>query len=138
LYCYKHWTVVDISTSSKGKASVSTNGVEAYSKEQLAEEIRRFTTANAQLVNDKLGIEAINAKLEADKNRLINEKNILVAKREELQTEFAAVKTILTTTSTIANTSRDKLKAKRLPLFDGAKKNLQLFFTRIRYYQRFY
>ena len=69
---------------SKGKGPASTNGVEAYSKEQLAEEIRRLTTANAQLVNDKLGTEATNAKLEADRNRLINEKNILVAKREEL------------------------------------------------------
>jgi hypothetical protein len=51
---------------SKGKGPVSTSGVEAYSKEQLAEEIRRFTTANAQLANHKLKTEATNAKLETD------------------------------------------------------------------------
>jgi hypothetical protein len=126
------------SSGIKDKGSVSTSGVEAYSKEQLAEEIRRLTIANVQLVNDKLRTEATNAKLEADKNRLINEKNIFVAKREELRTELAAIRAILVATPTIANTGRDKLKAKRPPPFDGAKENLQLFLIRTRYYQRFY
>ena len=117
---------------------MSTNSIETYSKEQLAEEIRRLTTANVQLVNNKLGTEATNAKLEADRNRLISEKNIFVAKREELQTEFATTKAILAAIPTIANTNRNRLKAKRPPPFDGTKKNLQLFFIRIQYYQGFY
>ncbi len=33
---------------------------------------------------------------------------------------------------------RNKLKAKKLPFFNNLKKNLQKFFTGIRYYQRFY
>ena len=104
----------------------------------MAEEIRRLTTVNAQLANDKLRIEATNAKLEADRNRLINEKNILVAKREELRTELEATKAMPAVAPITTNTGRDKLKAKRPPLFDGAKENLQLFFTGMRYYQEFY
>ena len=92
---------------SKGKRPTSTNGVEAYSKEQLAEEIRRLTTTNAQLVNDKLGIEVTNAKLEADKNRLINKKNIFIAKRKKLRTELAATRTIPIITPAITNSDRD-------------------------------
>ena len=116
------------SSGAKGKGPVSTSGVEAYSKEQLAEEIRRLTSANAQLANDKLEVEATNAKLEADRNRLVSEKNIFVTKREELRAELAATRAIPTTT---ANTGRDKLKAKRPPPFDGAKENFQPFFIRI-------
>ena len=104
----------------------------------MAEEIRRLTKANAQLVNDKLGTEATNAKLEADRNRLISEKNILVAKREELRTELEATRAMLAATPAIANTGRDKFKAKRLLPFDGVKENFQPFFTKTRYYQRFY
>ncbi len=63
--------------------------MEAYSKEALGEEIRRLTAANVQLVNDKLNIKVAKTKLEADKAKLINEKNIFVAKREELQAELA-------------------------------------------------
>jgi hypothetical protein len=123
---------------SKGKGPVSTSGVEAYSKEQLAEEICRFTMANVQLVSDKLGIEATNAKLEADRNRLISEKNILVAKREELRTELEAIRAMLAVALATTNTGRDKLKAKRPLPFDRAKENLQLFFMGTRYYQGFY
>jgi hypothetical protein len=123
---------------SKGKGPVSISGVEAYSKEQLAEEIRRLTMANVQLANDKLRTEATNVKLEADRNRLINEKNILVAKREELRTELEATRAMPTVTLAIADTARDKLKAKRPLPFDGTKENLQPFFTGIRYYQGFY
>ncbi len=77
-----------ISILGKGKAPASSSDMEAYSKEILGEEIRRFIAANAQLVNDKLGIEAVKTKLEADKVRLISEKNIFVAKREELRVEL--------------------------------------------------
>jgi len=47
----------DISILSKGKASVSTSGIEAYSKETLNDEIRRLIIANIQLVVDKMEIE---------------------------------------------------------------------------------
>ena len=124
--------------STKGKRSVSTSDVEAYSKEQLAEEIYRLIAANAQLVNDKLRTKATNVKLEADKNKLINKKNILVAKREELQTELEATRAIPTVAPAVTNIGRDKLKAKRLLPFDGAKENLQPFLIRARYYQGFY
>jgi hypothetical protein len=119
---------------SKGKITVSTSGVEVYSKEQLAEEICRFTTTNVQLVNDKLGTEATNAKLEADKSRLISKKNIFVAKREELRTELVAIRAMPAISSNIANTGRDRFKAKRPLSFDGVKENLQPFFTGTRYY----
>lgn len=122
-------------STSKGKGPASTSGAEAYSKEQLVEEIRRLTTVNTQLANDKLGAEATNTKLEADRNRLVNEKNILVAKREELRAELETTRAM---TAATANTGRDKLKAKRPPPFDGAKENLQPFLTGTRYYQGFY
>ena len=104
----------------------------------MVEEIRRLTTTNAQLVNDKLRTEATNAKLEADRNKLINKKNIFVAKREELQTKLKATRAIPAIAPATTNIGRDKLKAKRPPLFDGTKENLQLFFTGTRYYQGFY
>ncbi len=71
-----------MSTSGKDKTPASTNNVEAYSKETLRKEIRRFITTNAQLINDKINIEAVKTKLEADKARLINEKNIFAAKKK--------------------------------------------------------
>ncbi len=69
------------------------NGIEAYTKEQLAAEIQRFSVANAQLINDKMETEKIKVNLEADKVRLFGEKNSLVAKREELWTEIATLNT---------------------------------------------
>jgi hypothetical protein len=104
----------------------------------LAEEIRRLTTTNVQLVNDKLRAEATNAKLEADRNKLINEKNIFVVKKEELRTELEAIRAILTIAPATVNIGRDKFKAKRPLLFNRAKENLQPFFTGTRYYQGFY
>jgi hypothetical protein len=121
-------------STSKGKRPVSTNDIEAYNKEQLAEEIRKLTTVNAQLMNDKLRTETTNAKLEADKNRLINEKNTFVAKRKKLQTKLIATRTIPAVIPAIANSGRDKLKAKRPLPFNRAKKNFQPFFTRTQYY----
>jgi hypothetical protein len=75
------------------------------------------------LANDKLGTEATNIKLEADRNKLINEKNLLVAKREELRMELEATRAIPAIALAIANIGRDKLKAKRPLPFDGAKEN---------------
>ncbi len=81
----------DISTSNKGKTPVSINGVEAYSKEALGDKIHRLTTANAQLVTDKIETEKAKVNLEADRTRLFNEKNSLVAKKEKLRAEIAAL-----------------------------------------------
>src|SRR6266566_9640377 len=63
-----------MSTSGKSKASASTNGVEAYNKETLNDEIRRLTTANVQLIADKIEIEKAKVNLEADKTRLLDKK----------------------------------------------------------------
>ena len=79
----------DISTSNKGKTPAFTNGIEAYSKETLDNEIRRLITTNAQLVTDKIEIEKVKVNLEVDKVRLFDEKNSLVVKREELRAKIA-------------------------------------------------
>ena len=84
----------DISTSSKGKAPVSTNGVEAYNKEAFGDEIRRLTAANAQLVTDKMETEKTRVNLEADRARLFDEKNSLIAKREKLRTEIVTLNVV--------------------------------------------
>ncbi len=73
----------DISTLSKGKAFVSTNNVEAYSKETLGNKIRRLTVANVQLIVDKVETEKVKANLETDRMQLFGEKNFLVVKKEE-------------------------------------------------------
>jgi len=128
-----------ISTSSKAKTPALTNGVEAYSKEILREEIRRLTTTNAQLVNDKLAIKAVKIKLEVNKAKLINEKNILVTKRKELWAELTeAVVTSIINIQTPVIIIHDKLKVKRPSLFDETKETFQRFFTKTRYYYRFY
>ncbi len=90
-------------------------------------------------MNDKLGIEATKTKLEADKVKLINEKNILVAKREKLRTELMETATALTTNIQIPITIvYDKLKAKRPPPFDRIKETFQRFFIGTCYYYKFY
>jgi len=43
---WQRWTINGISTLGKGKVPVLSNGMEAYSKEVLGEEIRRLTVAN--------------------------------------------------------------------------------------------
>jgi len=78
-----------ISNLGKGKTLASSNGIKAYSKEVLREEIRRLTITNVQLANDKLDIEAVKTRFEADKARLISKKNIFVAKKKKLQIELA-------------------------------------------------
>jgi len=91
----------------------------------LGEEIRRFTTTNVQLINNKLNTEAAKTKLEADKAKLINEKNIFVAKREKLQAELTeAAAALIISVQTPVIIVHDKLKAKRSPPFDKTKKML--------------
>ncbi len=63
----------------------------------LGEEIYRFIAINIQLINDKLNVKAVKTKLEADKIRLINEKNIFVVKREELRVELTKAVVIFIT-----------------------------------------
>ncbi len=84
----------DISILDKGKASASVSGVKVYIKEQLAAEIQRFSAANVQLINDKMETEKIKVNLEADRARLLGEKNSLVAKREELRIEIATLNAV--------------------------------------------
>ena len=57
----------DISTSNKNKASVSTNGIEAYNKETLGDKIRKLIIANTQLITNKMKTEKTKINLEADK-----------------------------------------------------------------------
>jgi len=85
----------DISTLNKVKAPTSTNGIKAFNKEVLKEEIRRLIIINVQLMNNKLDVEAAKIKLKADKTKLISEKNIFVAKREELQVKLTETIVIL-------------------------------------------
>ena len=78
-----------MSILNKGKTPASTSDVEAYNKEALGDEIRKLTTANAQLVADKMETKKAKVNLEADRVRLFGEKNSLVVKREEFRTEIA-------------------------------------------------
>jgi len=117
----------DISTSGKGKTPASTNGVKTYSKEALGNKIRKLTAANAQLMTDKMETEKTKVNLEADRARLFDEKNSLVAKKEELQAEIATLNAtnvpIRGHQDPLLGPTRDKFKAKRPPSFDGLKKN---------------
>jgi len=89
--------------------------------------------------------EKTKVNLEADKTRLFGKKNFLIAKKEELRAEIAALYTagpsnvpIRGHQNPFLKPTRNKLKAKRPPLFDNLKENFQGFLTGIRYYQRFY
>ncbi len=86
--------------------------------------------------------EKTRVNLETDRTQLLDEKNSLVAKKEELQAEIAVLNTanalIRNHQDPFLKQTQDKLKAKRPPSFDGLKENLQRFFTKIRYYQGFY
>ncbi len=77
-----------MSTLDKGKASISTSDVKAYSKEVLSDEIRRLIAANIQLVTDKMETEKVRVNLKVDRARLFDEKNSLIAKREEFRAEI--------------------------------------------------
>ena len=83
----------DISTSDKGKAPASTNSIETYNKKALNDEIHRLTTANVQLMINKIETEKARVNLEINKARLFDEKNSLIAKREKFRTEIATLNT---------------------------------------------
>ncbi len=130
-----------MSTSGKGKALVSTSGVKTYSKEALDDEIRRLTTTNAQLIANKIKTEKAKINLEADRTRLFNEKNSLIAKKKELRAEIVILNATRPSNVPIRRyqdpfprPTRDKLKVKRPTPFDSTKKNFQRFFTKTRYY----
>ena len=93
-------------------------------------------------MTDKMETERIKANLETDRVQLLKEKNSLIAKRKELRIEIITLNRIrpfnFITIINILSIGRNKLKAKRPPPFNNLKKNLQRFFTRIRYYQEFY
>jgi len=135
----------DISISSKNKASISTSGVEVYSKETLGDKIRRLTIANAQLMANKIETKKAKVNLEVDRARLFDEKNSLIAKKEKLQTEIAVLNIaglsnvpIYGYQNPFLRPIRDKFKVKRSSSFDNLKENFQRFFIGTRYYQRFY
>ncbi len=81
----------DISTSNKGKTPISTNDIEAYNKETLDDEIRKLTTANVQLMVNKIETKKTKVNLETNKVRLLGEKNSLVVKRKKLRTEITTL-----------------------------------------------
>ncbi len=92
-------------------------------------------------MTDKMKTERTKVNLEADRARLLGEKNSLVVKREEFWAEIAMINATGSSNAPIHSQqdpllklARDKFKAKRPPLFNGLKENLQGFFTRIRYY----
>ncbi len=82
---------IDISISNKSKTFISTNDIEIYIKEQLVAEIQRFTITNVQLMTNKMETERIKVNLEADRARLLEKKNSLVVKREELRAEIVTL-----------------------------------------------
>src|SRR6266699_1267723 len=84
----------DMFISGKGKAPVFTNGVEAYSKEALDDKIRKLTTANVQLVIDKMETEKVKINLETNRIQLFGEKNSLVVKRKEFRTEIVILNVV--------------------------------------------
>ncbi len=119
-----------MSILSKVKTPVSTSGVEAYNKEALGNEIRRLTAVNIQLVVDKMETEKVKVNLEADKVRLLGEKNSLVAKREELRVEITILNAAGSSNVLVCGYQdpllkliRDKFKVKRPLSFDSLKEN---------------
>ncbi len=95
--CLYYSTILDntdISTSSKGKAPVSTNDIEVYNKEILSDKIYKLTTTNVQLITNKIKTEKIKVNLETNKIRLFDKKNSLVVKRKELRVEITALNTV--------------------------------------------
>ncbi len=69
--------------------------------------------------------------LETDRIRLLDKKNSLIIKREELRTEIAVLNAtgssnilVRSHQDPLLRPTRDKLKAKRPPPFNSLKKNL--------------
>ena len=81
-------------------------------------------------MTDKIETKRIKVNLEADKMRLLKEKNSLVVKREELQIEIVILNAvgfsnvlIYRYQDPLLKSTQDKLKIKRLLLFNSLKKN---------------
>ncbi len=96
-------------------------------------------------MTDKMKTERTKVNLKTDKIRLFGEKNSLVVKRKKLRVEIVTMNVarffnvlIYGQKDLFLRSIQDKLKAKRLILFDNTKKTLQKFFIKIRYYQRIY
>jgi len=148
-YSYLYYSItldsIDISILGKGKAPVSINDVETYSKKILDDKIRKLTTTNVQLMTDKIKTEKTKVNLKADKVQLFDKKNFLIIKRKKLRTEIIILNAtklfnilICRYQNPLLKSIQNKFKAKRPSLFDALKENLQKFFIRTRYYQRFY
>ncbi len=84
----------DIFTSGKSKTSISINGIEVYTKEQLVAEIQRFIVINVQLMTDKMKTEKTKVNLKVDRVRLLGEKNSLVVKREKLRAKIVIMNAV--------------------------------------------
>jgi len=72
---------------------------------------------------------------EADKERLLKEKNTLVNKRDKLKEQLVTFKTNVTSG---IKPDKESLKAKKPFLFDNIKRTLQRFIIGTQYYQEFY
>jgi len=84
----------DIFTSNKGKASVSTNGIETYSKKTLGDKIRKLIAINVQLIINKIETKKAKVNLKVDRTQLFDKKNSLVIKRKEFRTEIVILNAI--------------------------------------------
>ena len=131
----------DISTSSKGKAPIFINGIKAYNKETLNDEICRLITTNIQLIINKMESEKVKVNLKTDKIQLFGKKNSLVVKKKELRTEIIILNVagpsnvpIRRYQDLFLKSTQDKLKTKRPILFDNIKENFQRFLIKTRYY----
>jgi len=120
----------DISTLGKGKALAFINGIEAYNKEILSNEIRRLIITNVQLMADKIKTKKAKVNLKADKVQLLSKKNSLVVKREKLRAEITTLYAagpsnipIRRYQDPLLKPIQNKLKAKRPPSFNSLKKN---------------
>jgi len=81
-------------------------------------------------MTDKIKTEKAKINLKTNRIQLLNKKNSLVAKREELRAEIIILNTagsfnvpIYRYQDPTLKLTQDKLKAKRLILFDDIKKN---------------
>ncbi len=96
-------------------------------------------------MTDKIKTEKTKVNLKADKVQLFDKKNFLIIKRKKLRTEIIILNAtklfnilICRYQNPLLKSIQNKFKAKRPSLFDALKENLQKFFIRTRYYQRFY
>ncbi len=92
-------------------------------------------------MTNKIESEKVKINLEADRMRLLGEKNSLIVKREEFRIEIVILNAtgpfnilICRYQDLFLRLIRDKFKAKRPIPFDNIKENFQRFFIKIRYY----